>query len=151
MSAGVLRVGDEVIWRGSWGTAAPQRARVVGLQRTNVQRSKQGRDVDELPWAVVRANYAVADLDNHSWAYGDQLAPVPGREVTPVVAALAALEVAFPGTVRPAALAPVVRSISRDEAQVRGFVAGPAVAMCDWCGGPLGAGGVGCLACVVAR
>lgn len=73
--AKLLKVGDEVIWRGAWGTAHPARARVIGL--TEVEPGeKYGYGVRLMLWSEVQSR-AVVDLDNGYWAYGSQLEPVP--------------------------------------------------------------------------
>jgi hypothetical protein len=68
---GIVRIGDYVSWRGDFGTAAPRRARVVGLERMTDPGDKYGDDVSEVPWDVP----FVADLDNGHWARSSQLAP----------------------------------------------------------------------------
>jgi hypothetical protein len=76
-AAAVLSVGDRVVWRGAWGSAPPLLARVEGLERTpHGSCSKYGTPVPSMPWAEV-ADCAVVSLDNGSWAYGYQLAPLP--------------------------------------------------------------------------
>ena len=47
------KVGQEVIWRGGWGTRAPQPAKIVDIGEKN--------------------DAPVYDLDNGHWAYEDQL------------------------------------------------------------------------------
>lgn len=71
-----LRIGDAVIWRGSWGSDAPRVAIVSEIEQTREQNEKYGVAVDSLPWSTVRAGFAVVSLDNGRWAYGFQIEPV---------------------------------------------------------------------------
>ena len=66
-----LRVGDTVIWRGGWGSDAPQKAKIIGLYKCKEAGDKYGDEVDSILW--VNIEYACVDLDNGHWAYGSQL------------------------------------------------------------------------------
>lgn len=57
MSEYKFRLGQTVIWRGSWGTDFPRLAVIVELAEKNDQ--------------------PVYDLDNGHWAYEHQLSEVP--------------------------------------------------------------------------
>jgi hypothetical protein len=72
----MLHVGDAVAWRGAWGSEAPRRAVVRSIEQTYHPREKYGTQVQEMPWSRVRKNYAVVDLDNGHWAYGEQIYPI---------------------------------------------------------------------------
>lgn len=72
----MLTIGDQVMWRGSWGSDAPLLAIVTDIERTHEQHGKYGDTVDSLPWSVVRDGFAVVTLENGHWAYGYQLEPV---------------------------------------------------------------------------
>lgn len=76
MDSRYLRVGDHVLWRGSWGSNAPQPAIVAALEQTSEPHSKYGHEVSSLRWDLVRAGFAVVILENGHWAYGSQLAPL---------------------------------------------------------------------------
>lgn len=71
-----LKIGDAVIWRGSWGTDVPRVAIVSEIEQTREQNDKYGVAVDSVPWAKVRAGYAVVSFENGHWAYGYQLEPL---------------------------------------------------------------------------
>lgn len=71
----VLTVGDTVWVRGNFGTDAPHRDVVLGLQVTRGRREKYGRAVDAVSWDRVRNNYVVVDLESGHWAYGEQVTP----------------------------------------------------------------------------
>ena len=77
----LLKVGDTVSWRGSWGSDAPKLAKVVGLAVTDRPREKHGFSVELVHWSVVETNHCIVDLDNGHWAYGFQVSQ-PTPEVT---------------------------------------------------------------------
>ena len=66
-----LKIGDEVIWRGSWGRDAPQVAKVEGIEITNGD--KYGQPVNEVEWSKVYDRNITVDLDNGHWAYASQI------------------------------------------------------------------------------
>jgi hypothetical protein len=67
-----LRVGDMVRWRGSFGSAPAQLARVEHIEAT-APGEKYGAEVDSVSWT---ASFVV-DLDNGHWARSHQLEPAP--------------------------------------------------------------------------
>ena len=69
-----LKIGDEVIWRGSWGMDAPKRAKVESIEITGG--GKYGKPVSEVDWREVRDRNITVDLDNGHWAYASQISPV---------------------------------------------------------------------------
>lgn len=69
-----IRVGDHVIWRGSFGGDAPAIAKIESMQLTEHPRSKYGEDVAEADWSM--KNHLVVTLTNGRWAYGEQLSPM---------------------------------------------------------------------------
>lgn len=68
---GVLRVGDTVSWRGSWGRDLPQDVKVNGIEVNCV--GKSGTEVQEVEWDFVDNRSVIVDLDNGHWAYGNQI------------------------------------------------------------------------------
>lgn len=76
----VLRIGDTVEWRGSWGRGFPALTKVTGI----VVGGKHGDEVTAVPWAGAEGREVVVDLSNGHWAYGFQIAPPSGDAgVTP--------------------------------------------------------------------
>jgi hypothetical protein len=73
--ANILKVGDAVSWKGSFGMAAPQIVRVQGMEITEYPRTKEGDPVDEVSWDIVKENRVIFDLDNGHWAYSEQITP----------------------------------------------------------------------------
>jgi len=71
MSGDILKVGDTVLWRGTYGTEPAEPAEVIGIQRDCVD--KYGKAVSELPWAQATSRTVIIDLANGHWAYGNQL------------------------------------------------------------------------------
>lgn len=72
----MVRIGDEVMWRGAWGNDPAKRVKVKHLEVTEHPGMKYGEDVKEVPWDTVRANKCLFTLDNGHWAYGKQIDPV---------------------------------------------------------------------------
>ena len=72
-----VKIGDKVIWRGGWGSDAPQEATVTGMEITEQPRSKYGEEATEAPWFLVEENRVIFDLDNGHWAYGEQISQIP--------------------------------------------------------------------------
>ena len=67
----IIQVGDIVSWRGSWGTEPPRAAKVIGIEKTERPREKNGQSVNSV---MVEEKYrAVFSLDNGHWAYGNQI------------------------------------------------------------------------------
>jgi len=75
-----LKVGDIVMWRGSWGMDEPQKAKVTGIGK--------GKDWDEtyqeLPWSKLEDDTYTVDIEvkdffnktKKHWACGYQLSPL---------------------------------------------------------------------------
>ena len=70
----MLRVGDTVLWRGSFGSAAPKQVKVEGIEIACVDKS--GLPVDHAPWSIVCNRSVIVSLDCGNWAYGTQISPV---------------------------------------------------------------------------
>ena len=70
---GVLKIGDPVMWRGSWGSDAPMEATVTHLEVTERPGEKYGHEVTEVLWTTVSEGRVVVDLDNGHFAYGHQI------------------------------------------------------------------------------
>ena len=64
----MLRIGSVV--ESQFGTA-----QVVDITLTDHKHGKFGRSVEHLNWQLIRAGWAVIDLDNGHWQYGDQISP----------------------------------------------------------------------------
>ena len=75
MNAEFLKVGDTVNWRGSFGSAPAQPAKVTGIEWCAVGR-KEGRPISSIQWDKVDSRRVVVDLDNGHWAYGTQLSEI---------------------------------------------------------------------------
>jgi len=66
-----LKIGDQVKWRGAFGTQAPKTATIEGIEITGG--GKEGEQVDEVDWSEVYGRNVVVDLDNEHWAYASQI------------------------------------------------------------------------------
>jgi len=72
-----LKIGDKVIWRGSWGQEAPKEVIVESISLCAVG-SKYGKDVKSTDWETVTGGKRTitVSLDNGHWAYGHQLTEI---------------------------------------------------------------------------
>lgn len=61
-----LKVGDEVIWRGSYGEDLPKEVIVTSIELNGVI-------VNSVLWDIVDSDEVIVDLDNGKWAYGFQI------------------------------------------------------------------------------
>ena len=66
-----LKIGDQVSWRGGFGSDNALIATVIGIEVTNGE--KYGDDVEEVLWEEVYDRNVVVDLDNSHWAYAEQI------------------------------------------------------------------------------
>lgn len=65
----ILKIGDKVLWSGSWGTSAPELVAVTGI---SIGSKEEDNPVDFVEWSKIGAG-VVVDLDNFHWAYGYQI------------------------------------------------------------------------------
>lgn len=72
----ILKIGDKVAWRGSWGTGPLQEAVIENITVTDYPREKYGDDREETDWELVRLNRVCVCLNNGHWAYGEQISPM---------------------------------------------------------------------------
>lgn len=76
-----LKIGDEVIWRGGWGTDAPQKVTVRTIQINEENGSKDGTSVPSVDWRFAEERNIIVDFDeNNHWAWGFQLAPLENND-----------------------------------------------------------------------
>lgn len=61
-----LKVGDVVIWRGSWGNDLPKEVKVTCIEVNDI-------NVSSIEWVNSGNRSVVVDLDNGHWAYGFQI------------------------------------------------------------------------------
>ena len=62
-----LKVGDVVIWRGSWGNDLPKEVKATCIEVNEI-------NVSSVEWDNINNRDVVVDLDNGHWAYGFQIA-----------------------------------------------------------------------------
>ena len=72
----ILKVGDQVNWRGSWGMEPIEVTTIDHMEVTCYPREKYGDDASEVSWGTVKENRVVVGLTNGHWAYSTQIAPV---------------------------------------------------------------------------
>lgn len=65
----ILKIGDKVLWRGSWGANDPKLVTVTGI---SIGTKEEDNPVESVKWSKIGAG-VVVDLDNHHWAYGYQI------------------------------------------------------------------------------
>lgn len=70
-----LKVGQKVMWRGSWGTEPAKLVKVTALERVKAGQKEGGKEVKKVTWDRLKDNGAtvIASLDNGHWCYGHQL------------------------------------------------------------------------------
>ena len=73
-----MKVGDQVVWQGSWGHDAPRLAVIEAMELCEAPRMKYGIPVQEIHLAD--KNRTVFTLTNGSWAYGFQVEPLKQEE-----------------------------------------------------------------------
>ena len=76
MGVRILSIGDTV--NSKFGPAE-----VICLTLVSEQGDKGETDgiaVKQIAWALVKENWAIVDLSNGHWCYGDQVSPVDARE-----------------------------------------------------------------------
>lgn len=66
--SGILKVGDTVLWKGSWGQDLEKNAVVL-----KIEVGDHCTSIDEIPWSQTNDRSIVVILDNGSWAYGNQI------------------------------------------------------------------------------
>ena len=68
----ILKIGDKILYRPSFGWGTPVEVVVKGLEITDYPREKYGETVKAVDIATVKANRVLMTLDNGHWAYGEQ-------------------------------------------------------------------------------
>ena len=68
-----LRVGDEVVYRGGFGTEEPQTVTVTAIVICPDEYNKQGEEVLEIDGKKVRDANMIYDLSNNRWCRGHQI------------------------------------------------------------------------------
>lgn len=69
-----LKLGDKVIWKGSWGRDEAKVATVTRIEIVKKGQKEDGVLVAQVPWGIVQ-DFVVVGLDNGHWAYGYQIKP----------------------------------------------------------------------------
>jgi hypothetical protein len=72
----MLRIGDNVSWRCSWGAGGIAVARVCAMEVTEHPRSKTGDAATVVSWDTVKQNRVIFTLSSGKWAYASQIAPL---------------------------------------------------------------------------
>lgn len=71
-----LKVGMNVVYRGSWGQDAPKETTVEYIELCEREHEKYGEPVDEV--AVQDISRCCIDLSDGRWAYGYQITEIIG-------------------------------------------------------------------------
>jgi len=67
----LLKVGDTVLWKGSWGRDEEKEAVIDRIEANCI--NKEGDEVDSIEWNKVNDDSVVVDLKNGHWAYGSHI------------------------------------------------------------------------------
>mgnify|MGYP003624760517 CR=1 FL=1 len=71
MAKQILKVGDEVVWKGSFGIDASKYTTVECIEINC--KNKDGDEVDSIDWSKVNGRDVIVNLTNGHWAYGNQI------------------------------------------------------------------------------
>ena len=71
---GIVQVGETVNWKGSFGDAEPQLAKIEGIE-INTRGGKDGDPVQYAHWSKMTRDNAIISLNNGHWCYGNQISP----------------------------------------------------------------------------
>jgi hypothetical protein len=86
----ILKVGDQVMLRGSWGSDAPLEAEVKSITLVETT-ALDGIDVPAVFWEdIANRDVVLTFTDRKQWAYGFQISPMPspaqaGSNIEPVL------------------------------------------------------------------
>ena len=69
-----IKNGSKVIYRGSWGQAAPKETTIEGIELCEQEGDKYGKPVDEVSMTDVKR--CCFDLADGHWCYGYQIVKV---------------------------------------------------------------------------
>tara|TARA_R100001244_G_scaffold129729_1_gene101365 strand:- start:16479 stop:16748 length:270 start_codon:yes stop_codon:yes gene_type:complete len=69
----MLKIGDRVVYRPSWGHDPPIIVTIVHMEITDGPREKSGVAADLVPWALVEENRVIFDLSNDKWTYSENI------------------------------------------------------------------------------
>jgi hypothetical protein len=72
----ILKIGDEIIYRGCFGSGTEEKVIVEGITLTEEPREKYGVEVEAVSVSDVRANRTLLSLSNGHWCYGEQVVEV---------------------------------------------------------------------------
>jgi hypothetical protein len=70
----LLKIGDTVLWSGSWGSKPYVETKVTSIEVNCV--NKHGADANEVEWDKVVDKSVMVTLENGHWAYGYQIKPL---------------------------------------------------------------------------
>ncbi len=70
-----LTIGDEVSWRGGWGSDKPKIVKVESIE-IDCNGSKSGTDVLSCDWSKITDRNAIISLDNEHWCWGYQISQI---------------------------------------------------------------------------
>ena len=72
----VIRIGDKVSWRGSYGNEPVMEATVDLITLTEGPYISEGNEVYSVKHETLKGGAVLFDFDNGHWAYGNQVAPL---------------------------------------------------------------------------
>jgi len=76
-----LKIGEMVMWSGSWGTEPSRPAIVTHIELTSGLDKYDSRgEYQEVDWVLCNDRRVIVDLANGHWAYGYQLSQISDAE-----------------------------------------------------------------------
>ena len=73
MSERLIKIGDQIRYRGGWGNDPEKVARVTALDVTDQPNEKYGESVEEVSVDLVRNDVVLFCLDDGHWCYSSQI------------------------------------------------------------------------------
>lgn len=79
MKEEILKIGDRVLWSGSYGREIPKEVTIKGIHKVNNGDINDTIDVDSVAWYLVtEKDFIFTFEENDRWAYAYQIQQIEG-------------------------------------------------------------------------